>query len=482
MTGLWTAQGIKIDELDAYLLSCNDKLNLEVKCREFVRLVSSVILTPVVNTHSAIILMKAEQKRKEVSGGVQTALVQKLKEHGFEVGINIEASYEILTNCCNFTVISRLSPKWNPVGPWLVQGADFLSHDNGHALRFDLNTSSQETSLFLNVQNIKLLPIQIGDLDVSTVTLNNFKTHYTTITEYSICSNQCFILPNLLEAYIYSVSHQIPSSCGVSTYDMIRLEWKKKHGIILPEKPGLYYQVYFTHNPQNIMTYPEYCVYKVQPMLYPCREADTVLSAFISDISARLPLVCGQIVSFSPASVPSTSLYCAATLQSQKNGTDLNIQHAKLGTLGNSSEINCASQSTPQLKDTTLFECPDVQKKKSTDTMNNNALVEVKKLFSIEECKIETCSEQNSKVQTVEDYPMTVSKHQGGTSKTFQPQPSEDQKTNAAKDMEKKILRTKVSVLKEWLHNNGIKFHSADKKETLVKLVLIHALKTGTYM
>ena len=64
MTGLWTAQGIKIDELDAYLLSCNDKLNLEVKCREFVRLVSSVILTPVVNTHSAIILMKAEQKRK----------------------------------------------------------------------------------------------------------------------------------------------------------------------------------------------------------------------------------------------------------------------------------------------------------------------------------------------------------------------------------------------------------------------------------
>lgn len=71
-------------------------------------------------------------------------------------------------------------------------------------------------------------------------------------------------------------------------------------------------------------------------MLYPCREADTVLSAFISDISARLPLVCGQIVSFSPASVPSTSLYCAATLQSQKNGTDLNIQHAKLVILLNS--------------------------------------------------------------------------------------------------------------------------------------------------
>lgn len=131
------------------------------------------------------------------------------------------------------------------------------------------------------------------------------------------------------------------------------------------------------------------------------------------------------------------------------------------GTLGNSSEINCASQSTPQLKDTTLFECPDVQKKKSTDTMNNNALVEVKKLFSIEECKIETCSEQNSKVQTVEDYPMTVSKHQGGTSKTFQPQPSEDQKvckmlntpilftcmwfqTNAAKDMEKKVFKKKI--------------------------------------
>eukprot|EP00731_Ephydatia_muelleri_P026416 Em0018g516a len=122
MTQLWTAQGIKIEELDAYLLCCNDELNLEIKCREFVRLVSSVILTPVATNHSAIILMKFEQ-RKAVNGGVQTTLAQKLKEHGFEVGNKIEATYEMLTNCYNFTVIARLSPKWNPVGPWLVQAS-----------------------------------------------------------------------------------------------------------------------------------------------------------------------------------------------------------------------------------------------------------------------------------------------------------------------------------------------------------------------
>ena len=75
-------------------------------------------------------------------------------------------------------------------------------------------------------------------------------------------------------------------------------------------------------------------------MLFPCRVADTVLSAFIGDISARFPLVCGQIVSFIPASVPSTSLSCVAvcdhtsssvrSLQSQKNGPDENTQHAMM--------------------------------------------------------------------------------------------------------------------------------------------------------
>ena len=35
-------------------------------------------------------------------------------------------------------------------------------------------------------------------------------------------------LCSLAEAYLYSVSHQIPSSSEFSTYDGLRLNWKKK--------------------------------------------------------------------------------------------------------------------------------------------------------------------------------------------------------------------------------------------------------------
>lgn len=61
MTRCWVAHAIKLDDLNAYLLSCDDKLNLEVKCREFVRLVSSVLIAPVAD--SAVILMKAEERK-----------------------------------------------------------------------------------------------------------------------------------------------------------------------------------------------------------------------------------------------------------------------------------------------------------------------------------------------------------------------------------------------------------------------------------
>lgn len=180
--------------------------------------------------------------------------MQKLKEYGFEVFTKTEVTFGLVTDCYRFTMISRLSPKWNLVGPWLIQGADFLSCVNANAVKFDVGISAQATSLFLDVQCIKLFPIQLDDLGICTVVLNNFKSHATTITEYNICSNQCFVLPSLMEAYIYSVSHQIPSSYELSSYDMFRLHWKKKHGIIIPEKPGLFYQVYFTSNPENILT------------------------------------------------------------------------------------------------------------------------------------------------------------------------------------------------------------------------------------
>ena len=65
MARFWTASAVKLEDVDAYLVSCGDKLKVEVTCREFVRLVSSVLLYPLPDnmTGSAVILMKTEEKK-----------------------------------------------------------------------------------------------------------------------------------------------------------------------------------------------------------------------------------------------------------------------------------------------------------------------------------------------------------------------------------------------------------------------------------
>lgn len=69
-----------------------------------------------------------------------------------------------------------------------------------------------------------------------------------------------------------------------------------------------------------------------------------------------------------------------------------------------------------------------MQQHKSANPAMSNGLIEVKKPFPIDKCMIETCTEQNLKLKTVNEYPVINSKHQGGTFKIYQHQPSDDLK------------------------------------------------------
>lgn len=206
--------------------------------------------------------------------------------------------------------------------------------------------------------------------------------------------------------------------------------------------------------------YPEYCVCKSQPILFPCRRVDTVSSEFFSDISTRFPVFCGQTVSLCKVSVPGVSLHCVTNRSDEKHPQD---------------PISDAEESLQQPKKTTItteFECADVQQSMSVSTSIYTNNVGVKRLLNSSECTIGTCNKQNAT-------PVLIK----ANLEPFQTPLSEDFKTNATEEgIKKKVLRSKVSTLKKWLHTNGVHFQCTDKKETLVKLALVHALKKGTFL
>ncbi|CAI8038060.1 Uncharacterized protein C18orf63 [Geodia barretti] len=86
-------------------------------------------------------------------------------------------------------------------------------------------------------------------MEVSVSTLGAFLSDPRgVIRETSIYQNRCVLLPNLTVGYVFSANHQLPSSPEFPTYDSIRLHWKKQHGMILPEKQGLFFQIFFKSN------------------------------------------------------------------------------------------------------------------------------------------------------------------------------------------------------------------------------------------
>jgi len=163
--------------------------------------------------------------------------------------------------------------------------------------------------------------------------------------------------------YIFSASHQLPSSVEFLSYDKVRLHWKKQvrttvHYFALTDlslltsyltscSMGSLYQrgriystkcfsnqiletfsgelnlhrtLHTTLHPCFCHSYPGCCVCKAHPLVFPSKDTDVVASAFIADIHARVPSICGEPVRFSSkALTPFAQLHLATSYQALSN-------------------------------------------------------------------------------------------------------------------------------------------------------------------
>lgn len=83
---------------------------------------------------------------------------------------------------------------------------------------------------------------------------------------------------------------------------------------------NLHRTLHTTLHPCFCHSYPGCCVCKAHPLVFPSKDTDMVASAFIADIHARMPSICGEPVRFSSkALTPFAQLHLATSYQALSN-------------------------------------------------------------------------------------------------------------------------------------------------------------------
>ncbi|KAL4239551.1 hypothetical protein ACF0H5_000363 [Mactra antiquata] len=171
-----------------------------------------------------------------------------------------EVTSELYQSCLRYTVQTRLSPSWNRVGEWLVQGRDFLTHKGcANAVKMDITVVKDELYFTLEASIVKLVPLHVTDLDITPKNLEQFVSKTCSEINYDhIYSNWCYVLPSMKRGSIMAISHAIPEESPFKTYRDLKRHWKNMYGYRLPEheEDVHFYQIRFGPFGGNLFTYP----------------------------------------------------------------------------------------------------------------------------------------------------------------------------------------------------------------------------------
>ncbi|XP_070605232.1 uncharacterized protein C18orf63 homolog isoform X2 [Erythrolamprus reginae] len=123
---------------------------------------------------------------------------------------------------------AKLAPNWNQAGHLLIQGRNFLSQmGKQNAVVVDISVSETQLCISVEICKIRLPPPELEDFDISTNIIKNFNNDTTAvISECSILSNWCYVLPSMKMGQIMSISHLIPSDSPFHSYSDLQLHWE----------------------------------------------------------------------------------------------------------------------------------------------------------------------------------------------------------------------------------------------------------------
>ncbi|KAJ6664385.1 hypothetical protein lerEdw1_007042 [Lerista edwardsae] len=274
-------------------------------CRQLLLLNQDVLSSPVPGTLNQISVVITIPFYN--SGNLQTYV----EKHGAIMAKPERVVPAVFQTCLSYTLIAKLAPSWNQVGHLLIQGRNFLSHlGKQNAVIMDLNVSETHLCISVEVCTVRLPPPELEDFYISANILKRFDGDKNAIIQrHSILSNWCYVLPSMKMGQIISISHLIPSDSTFQSFTDIQLYWENLYGYILPEDFKIYCSIYFKPIGEQLFTYPLSCI-RSQPVQYfPRVDLEDVLNAFLTDLKAIIPHICGF-----PLKMTSKALYATQDL------------------------------------------------------------------------------------------------------------------------------------------------------------------------
>ncbi|XP_070798526.1 uncharacterized protein C18orf63 homolog [Pituophis catenifer annectens] len=280
-------------------------------CKQLLLLCQSIISSPVPGTLNQISVIMTIPFYKS---GTFQAYIDK---HGATVGMPERVTPTIFQGCLSYTLRAKLAPNWNQAGHLLIQGRNFLSQmGKQNAVVVDISVSETQLCISVEICRIYLPPPELEDFDISTNILKNFNNDTTAvISEYSILSNWCYVLPSMKMGQIMSISHLIPPDSPFHSYSDLQLHWKNLYGYLLPEDSQTYFSIYFKLIGEQFFTYPSSCI-RSQPIQYfPRADLETILDSFVTDLKTVIPHICGFPFKVTQKAMYTTNNFISASVQ-----------------------------------------------------------------------------------------------------------------------------------------------------------------------
>ncbi|XP_029662799.1 uncharacterized protein C18orf63-like [Formica exsecta] len=252
-----------------------------LKCREFLQETPQAMAAPITN-----------RKILESGGSIYIIVMRELFEsYAFQNHcdtLNIQVidllkpipTY-VYKACLLYTMEYKVAPQWNKVGPYLVEGQDFLS------------STGNVNAVMLNIKEIHDNSAQ---LLMKTV---NLKIPFVRLTRAR--SLQCDlqppvrVLPSMKMANVLRISKTI--KCLFKDYEDLRAYWKNMYGYMLPnyEDGFLFYDIEFFYFKSNVFLYPEMCLTSGPLEILPSvMDPLSRIYKFIGDLREKVAKLCEQ--------------------------------------------------------------------------------------------------------------------------------------------------------------------------------------------
>ncbi|MEQ2242993.1 hypothetical protein ILYODFUR_002511 [Ilyodon furcidens] len=285
-------------------------------CRELVLLNADILACPAVDSITDITAVMAVQFFQR--GFLQAFAVR----NRLQLGCPQRVFPGDLQCCLSYSLISRLAPKWNKAGLYLISGDDFLT-ERGRlsAVSMELSTSEGRLCISIEANAVRLPPPTLEDFELPALVIRRFCSDSDSILDPSSTGRPiwCHVLPSMKKGQIITISRQLPRDGPFRTYRDLQNHWNRLYGYRLPDlgqEEVVYCSIYFKPVGERLFTYPLSCI-RLQPVQRcPRGDLQGALGCFLCDIRDRLQSVCGFPARLtSKPSYRTVQLSSAASLQ-----------------------------------------------------------------------------------------------------------------------------------------------------------------------